>query len=34
LQSGVADLDAWEAVERFIDDHVAIQGGDERHMYG
>jgi hypothetical protein len=30
----VADLDVWEAVERFIDDHVAIQGGDERHMYG
>ncbi len=30
----VADLDAWEAVERFVDDHVAIQGGDERHMYG
>jgi hypothetical protein len=29
----VADLDAWEAVERFADDHVAIQGGDERHMY-
>ena len=30
----IADLDAWEAVKRFIDDHVAIQGGDERHMYG
>ncbi|EMA55802.1 ParB/RepB/Spo0J family partition protein [Halococcus thailandensis] len=30
----VADLDAWEAVKRFVDDHVAIQGGDERHMYG
>jgi hypothetical protein len=30
----VTDLDAWEAVERFVDDHVPIQGGDERHMYG
>jgi hypothetical protein len=30
----VADLDAWEAVERFVDDHVAIQGSNERHMYG
>jgi hypothetical protein len=30
----VADLDAWEAVERFVDDHVPIQGGDERYMYG
>jgi hypothetical protein len=30
----VADLDAWEAVERFVDDHVPIQGGDECHMYG
>lgn len=30
----VADLDAWEAVERFVDDHVPIQGSDERHMYG
>lgn len=23
-----------EAVERFMDDHVPIQGGDERYMYG
>ena len=30
----IADLDAWEAVERFVDDHVPIQGGDERYMYG
>ena len=30
----VADLNAWEAVERFVDDHVPIEGGDERHMYG
>ena len=30
----VADLDSWEAVERFVDDHVPIQGGDERYMYG
>jgi hypothetical protein len=30
----VTDLDAWEAVERFVDDHVPIQGGDERYMYG
>jgi hypothetical protein len=30
----VADLDAWEAVERFVDDHVPIQGGNERYMYG
>jgi hypothetical protein len=30
----VADLDAWEAVERFVDDHVPIQGGDEWQMYG
>ena len=30
----VADLDAWDAVERFVDDHVPIQGGDERYMYG
>ena len=30
----VADLNAWEAVKRFVDDHVPIQGGDERHMYG
>jgi hypothetical protein len=30
----VAGLDAWEAVERFVDDHVPIQGGDERYMYG
>jgi hypothetical protein len=29
----VTDLDAWEAVERFVDDHVPIQGGDERYMY-
>jgi hypothetical protein len=34
IAARVADLDAWEAVERFVDDHVAIQGGDERHMYG
>ena len=34
ITARVADLDAWEAVERFVDDHVAIQGGDERHMYG
>jgi hypothetical protein len=33
IAARVADLDAWEAVERFVDDHVAIQGGDERHMY-
>jgi hypothetical protein len=30
----VADLDAWGAVKRFVDDHVPIQGGDERYMYG
>lgn len=30
----VADLDAWEAVERFVDDHVPIQGGNEQSMYG
>lgn len=30
----VADFDAWEAVERFVDDHVPIQGGNERYMYG
>ena len=34
ITARIADLDAWEAVERFVDDHVAIQGGDERHMYG
>jgi hypothetical protein len=33
IAARVADLDAWETVERFVDDHVAIQGGDERHMY-
>jgi hypothetical protein len=30
----IADLDAWEAVEWFIDDHIPIEGGDERRMYG
>jgi hypothetical protein len=30
----VADLDAWEAVKRFVDDHVPIEDGNERHMYG
>lgn len=30
----VADLDAWEAVERFVDDHVSIQGDNESYMYG
>ena len=34
IAARVADLDAWEAVEQFVDDHVPIQGGDERHMYG
>ncbi|WP_435079875.1 ParB/RepB/Spo0J family partition protein [Halococcus sp. AFM35] len=34
ITARVADLDAWEAVEQFVDDHVPIQGGDERHMYG
>ena len=34
IAARIADLDEWEAVERFVDDHVAIQGGDERHMYG
>lgn len=29
----VADLTAWEAVERFVDDHIPIEGGNERYMY-
>lgn len=29
----VADLTAWDAVERFVDDHIPIEGGNERHMY-
>jgi hypothetical protein len=29
----VVDLDAWAAVERFVDDHIPIEGSDERYMY-
>jgi hypothetical protein len=29
----VADLDGWEAVERFVDDHIPLEDGNERYMY-
>ena len=29
----VLDLDDWEATRRFVDEHIPIQGGDERRMY-
>ena len=28
----VLDLNDWEAAERFVDEHIPIQGGDEREM--
>jgi hypothetical protein len=29
----VLDLDDWEAARKFVDEHVPIEGGDERGMY-
>ena len=30
----VLDLDEWEAARKFVDEHIPIEGGDERGMYG
>ena len=30
----VLDLDEWEAARRFVDEHIPIEGGNERGMYG
>jgi hypothetical protein len=30
----VLDLDDWEAARKFVDEHIPIEGGDERGMYG
>jgi hypothetical protein len=29
----VLDLDDWEAARKFVDEHIPIEGGDERGMY-
>ena len=28
------ELDDWGAARRFVDEHISIEGGDERNMYG
>jgi hypothetical protein len=30
----VLDLDDWEAARRFVDEHIPVQGANERNMYG
>jgi hypothetical protein len=30
----VLDLDDWGAAQQFVDEHIPIEGGDERNMYG
>ena len=30
----VVELDDWEAARRFVDEHIPIEGGGERNMYG
>src|SRR5699024_6123105 len=30
----VIELDEWEAACQFVDEHIPIQGGNERGMYG
>src|SRR5699024_3625261 len=30
----VVELDEWEAARQFVDEHIPIQGGNERGMYG
>jgi hypothetical protein len=29
----IDDLDEWEAVERFVDDHIPLEDGNEWYMY-
>jgi hypothetical protein len=30
----VLELNDWAAARRFVDEHIPIEGGDERNMYG